>query len=155
MSHPTLYMTEKGFTKIETNLNRLRTKRIELATDLGDSYNGGDSIDNTEYLLLRDEAAYVQERINELEDVLRHAEIITCGQPDGKVHLGNTVIIQSGEDPVESYTIVGRVEADPSAGYISNECPLGAALLEHAIGEDVTVATPDGEIVAYRILAVT
>ena len=154
MSSKTMFMTEKGFAKIEAALNRLKDKRIDLADQLAESYNGGDSVDNTEYLLLRDEAAYIQERIWELEDILRNAELITCGQADGKVHLGNTVAIQANGEPVETYTIVGRAEADPSAGYISNESPLGHALLEHAVGEDIAVETPEGEM-GFRILAVT
>lgn len=154
MSDVTMFMTEKGFAKIEANLARLHNMRIELAEQLGECYYGGDSIDNTEYLLLRDEAALVQERITEQEEILRHAEIICCGQADGKVHLGNTVAIQSDGEPVETYTIVGRAEADPTAGYISNESPLGRALLEHAVGDDIEIEAPDGEL-AFRILAVT
>jgi transcription elongation factor GreA len=148
-----MFMTEKGFAKIEANLDRLKQKRIDLAEQLADTLDGGDSIDNTEYLLLREEAALLEERIIELEEILRHAELIACGEPDGKVHLGNTVAIQSNGGPVESYTIVGRAEADPSAGYISNESPLGRALLEQAIGDDISVKTPDGEL-DFKILAV-
>jgi transcription elongation factor GreA len=96
----------------------------------------------------------VDGRILELDDVLKNAEIIKRGEPDGRVHLGNTVVIQMTGDVHETYLIVGSAEADPSEGLISNESPLGKALLDHAVGDDVTVATPNGEM-HFRIVAVT
>jgi len=147
-------MTEQGFAKIESSLARLKERRLLLADDLSDSYWGGDSIDNTEYLLQREEAAFIENRIFELEEILRNADIIQRGAEDGKVHLGNTVAIQSDGEPLETYTIVGRAEADPCAGFISNESPLGRALLNHAVGDDVEVPAPDG-MFRFRIVAVT
>lgn len=147
-------MTERGFAKIEASLARLKEKRVMLADDLADSYGGGDSIDNTEYLLQRDEAAYIQNQIFELEEILKNAEIIQRGEEDGKVHLGNTVAIQTDGEPPETYTIVGRAEADPCEGFISNESPLGKALLDHAVGDEVAVSAPDG-LIRFRIIAVT
>ncbi len=154
MSSTTMYMTEKGFAKIEASLARLQLKRLDLAEQLADSCGGGDNIDNTEYLLLREEAANIQDRIWELEDILRYAELIECGQADGKVHLGNTVAIQSNDEPIQTYTIVGRMEADPSVGFISNESPLGHALIQREVGEIISVEIPDGEL-SVKILAVT
>jgi transcription elongation factor GreA len=154
MASQVMYMTEIGFAKIEASLAKLKVKREDLADQLSDCYTGGDSIDNTEYLVLRDEATYLHNRILELEDILRHAELIQLGEADGKVHMGNTVAIQSYNGPLESYTIVGPVEANPCEGCISNESPLGRALLEHAIGDDISVSAPDG-LMHYRIVAVT
>jgi transcription elongation factor GreA len=149
-----MYMTETGFAKIESSFQRLKAKREELAEQLAESYGGGDNIDNTEYLMLRDEAAYLDNRILELLDILRHAEIIQRGETDGRVHLGNTVAIQANGEPLETYTIVGRAEANPCEGCISNESPLGRALLEHAVGDDIVISAPDGEM-KFRIVAVT
>ena len=154
MSSQTMYMTETGYAKIEASLARLKIKREELAVTLSECYGGGDSVDNTEYLVMRDEAAYLQNRILELEDILRCAELIMPGQADGKVHLGNSVAIQADGEPLESYTIVGRIEANPCEGCISNESPLGRALLEHAVGDEITISAPDGEM-QFRIIAVT
>ena len=154
MSSEIMYMTEIGFAKIEASLERLKSKREDLAEPLSESCGGGDNIDNTEYLLLRDEAAYLDNRILELHDILRHAELIQRGESDGKVHLGNTVAIQADGEPLESYTIVGRAEANPCEGCISNESPLGRALLEHAVGDDIVISAPDGEM-QFRIVAVT
>jgi transcription elongation factor GreA len=149
-----MYMTEKGFAKLNATLGQLNIKRLELADQLYDSRDGGDSIDNTEYLMLRDEAALLQNRILDLQEMLRNAEIIQLGEADGKVHLGNTVALQTNGEPLESYTIVGRAEANPCEGCISNESPLGRALLDHVVGDDVTVTTPLGEL-QFRIIAVT
>lgn len=149
-----MYMTANGFAKIEASLARLKAQREDLAETLADCIDGGDSIDNTEYLVMRDEADLLQMRILELEEILRFAELIQLGEPDGKVHLGNSVAIQADGEPLESYTIVGSAEADPCAGCISNESPLGRALLEHAVGDEVTISAPDGQM-RFRIIAVT
>ena len=154
MSNATMFMTEKGYAKLYATLGQLKTKRHDLADQLYDSREGGDSIDNTEYLILRDEAALLENRIWELEAMLNNAEFIQLGEADGKVHLGNTVALQANGEPLESYTIVGRAEANPCEGCISNESPLGRALLERSVGDDVTIEAPEGEL-QFRIIAVT
>jgi transcription elongation factor GreA len=155
MPHKTMYMTERGFAKLVAELARLRNEERPALTDcLHDALAGGDSMDNSELLLLRDELAFINGRIYELDDILRHAELIKRGEPDGRVHLGNTVVIQMNGDVPETYTIVGSAEADPDDGLISNESPMGKALLDHAVGDDVTVTAPDGEM-CFRIIAVT
>ncbi|NCF67952.1 MAG: transcription elongation factor GreA [Chloroflexi bacterium] len=154
MSNDTMYMTEKGFAKLEVTLARLKEKRLELAEQLYDSRVGGDSIDNTEYLMLRDEAALLENRILELDDMLGDAIIIQRGEVDGKIRLGNTVALQANGEPLETYTIVGRAEANPCEGCISNESPLGRALLDRAVGDAITVTAPEGEM-HFRIIAVS
>ena len=154
MSNDTMYMTEKGFAKLEVTLARLKEKRLELAEQLYDSRVGGDSIDNTEYLMLRDEAALLENRILELDDMLGDAIIIQRGEVDGKIRLGNTVALQANGEPLETYTIVGRVEANPCEGCISNESPLGRALLDRVVGDAITVTAPEGGM-HFRIIAVS
>jgi transcription elongation factor GreA len=150
-----MYMTEKGFAKIQAQLDRLRNEDLpELAEHLHDAQTGSDLVDNTEFIMLREEFVFINSRIRELEEILRNAQLIERGEPDGRVHLGNTVVIQTNGDLPETYTIVGSTETNPEEGLISNECPLGQALLEHTIGEDIVVTTPDGEL-RYRIIAVT
>jgi transcription elongation factor GreA len=149
-----MYMTEKGFAKLVVTLARLKEKRLELAEQLYDSRVGGDSIDNTEYLMLRDEAALLENRILELDDMLGDAIIIQRGEVDGKIRLGNTVALQANGEPLETYTIVGRAEANPCEGCISNESPLGRALLDRAVGDAITVTAPEGEM-HFRIIAVS
>lgn len=151
----TMYMTERGYAKLTAELARLRYEELPLVADyLHDAATGGDSIDNTELLMLRDELSFIESRIRELASIINNAEIIKRGEPDGKVHLGNTVVVQMDGDGPETYTIVGSAEADPGDGLISNESPMGRALLDHAVGDDVVVAAPDGEM-RFRIIAVT
>jgi transcription elongation factor GreA len=155
MSDKTMYMTERGFAKLQKQIDLMRNIELpELAEALHEAQVGGDTMDNTEYIILREELAFLESRIRELTEILNHAQLIERGESDGKVHLGNTVVVQVNGDMPETYTIVGSVETNPSDGYISYESPLGAALLDHEVGDDVTVQTPEGEL-CFRIIAVT
>ena len=150
----TAYITPKGYAKIESELTRLRDdKRIDIVERLHDAMAGGDGIDNTEYLLCLEELALVEGRIRELEHILRNAEVIQPGEVDGSIHIGSTVVIQEENAALETYTIVGPAEANPCEGCISNRSPLGRALLNHTIGEEVEIETPDG-LMCFRIIAV-
>lgn len=148
-------MTERGLAKLQTQLDLLRNVELpELAEALHEAQVGGDSLDNTEYIILREEFIFVESRIRELANILEHAQLIERGEPDGKVHMGNTVVVQVNGEMPETYTIVGSAETDPSDGYISYESPLGSALLDHEVGDDVTIMTPVGQL-CFRIVAVT
>ena len=154
MLDKTTYMTERGFTKLQTQLDLLRNVELpELAEELRDAWVGGDTLDNTEYINLREEFVFIEYRIRELTDILNNAKLIEQGEPDGKVHIGNTVVLQVNGDMPETYTIVGPAETDPSSGYISYKSPLGAALLDHSVGDNVAVQTPEGELF-FRVVAV-
>lgn len=148
-------MTERGRQKIQDQLDHLcNVVRPEYADLLHDAREGGDSIDNTEYIYLVEELASIEAWIHELEHILNNAELIQPGAPTGQVQLGSTVIIQENGGTPESYTIVGSTEANPDEGLISNKSPLGRTLLNHHVGEEVTADTPDGKL-TFRILAVT
>jgi transcription elongation factor GreA len=150
----TAYITPRGKTKIEAEVERLKGPiRLEIIDRLQDTKTGGDGIDNTEYITALEEMAMLELRINQLEDILRHAELIMPGEVDGIIRLGSTVIVQEEGADLETYTLVGPAEANPSEGMISNQCPLGRALLNHTIGEEVKVNTPDGPM-RFRIIAV-
>ena len=147
MLHKTMYMTERGFAKLEAELAHLRNDEQPTLVDyLHDALPGGDSIDNSELIMLRDELAFIEGRIHELEEILKNAELIERGEPDGRVHLGNTVVIQMNGDIPETYTIVGSAEANPGDGRISNESPLGKALMGHKVGDKVAFGTPGGPV---------
>ena len=96
----------------------------------------------------RPHRAFLEGRIRELENVLKHAVLIETDHKGGnKIALGNTVVIREvGTDYDEKYTLVGKMEADPSNGMISNESPMGSSLLNHKAGDEVLVKTPGGEI---------
>lgn len=150
-----IYVTEKGLVEIEEELTYLREeKRPETIERMQEAKGGGDWMDQTEYMLIEEEVAFIDSRINELEFMLDHAQLIGPGNEDNIVNVGETVVLQSEEGDIERYTIVGVAEADPAKGFISNESPLACALLDQKVGDEVVVHAPAGEI-RYRILAVT
>jgi transcription elongation factor GreA len=155
MKNGTNFITQKGVTKIETEILHLKNnKRPEVLERLQDSLAGGDNIDNTEYLTVLDELAFVDGRIQDLVYILHNAELIQPGEIDGTIRLGNTVIIQEAGAEIETYTLVGPTEANPWEGFISNESPLGSALINHTIGDEIEITAPDG-VMRFRIIAVS
>src|SRR5512146_2503863 len=144
---PTTFLTRDGYRKLQDELDYLRTyKRQEIAERLHDAMDGGELIENAEYEAAKNEQAFVEGRIKELEILLATARVIDENPPvvAEMVQIGTTVTIQEdGLDP-EIYTIVGAAEANPASGRISNESPLGKALLNHKVGERVQVDAPAG-----------
>ena len=146
---PTTFLTRDGYRKLQEELDYLRTyKRQEIAERLHEAMDGGELIENAEYEAAKNEQAFVEGRIKELEILLAMARVIDEAPPAADVvQVGSTVTIQEeGLDP-EQYTIVGAAEANPAAGRISNESPLGKALLNRKIGEKVQVDAPAGTFV--------
>jgi transcription elongation factor GreA len=145
---PAMYLTKDGFQKLQEELEYLRTaKRQEVAERLHEAMEGGELIENAEYEAAKNEQAFVEGRIQELEIILAAAHLIdesSAHQDPTLVQVGDTVIIQDEDGSKEEYTIVGAAEADPRAGKISNESPLGKALLNHHPGDEVTVEAPGG-----------
>lgn len=150
----TIYMTGRGVEKLTAELEHLRNvKLLEVIERLQDAREGGDTIDNTEYLAVKDEMSFVEGRIEEIEHLLRHAQLIEPRENGGVVQMGSTAVIQADGDEIETYMIVGTAEADPSAGLISDESPLGQALLNHKADDIIIVKTPDG-LLNFRIVAI-
>ncbi len=150
-----VYVTRKGLAELEEELNHLQTvKRPQTIEEMQAAKGDGDWMDQTEYMLVEEELAFLDGRIQELQHMIDHAELIEPGNEDNIVNIGETVTIQADDGETERYTIVGKAEADPSHGLISNESPLGKALLDHQIGETVIVHAPAGEI-QYQIMAIT
>ncbi|MBI9043428.1 MAG: transcription elongation factor GreA [Anaerolineaceae bacterium] len=146
------YITPKGLEKLENELNYLRIeKRREIAPLL--HFSMSETGDN-EYMLALEEKAFLERRILQLEKLLSNIHVINPGQNDsGQVEVGNTVVIREGNLSIETYTIVGVAEADPSIGLISNESPLGEVLLGSSVGDDIEIEVPDGKL-TFRVLAV-
>lgn len=141
-----VYVTKEGLKKMEDELEHLtEVKRPELSERLRAAIAQGDLSENADYDYAKQEQAFLEGRIQELEDALRRAQVIDDGGPGDKVRVGSTVtIIEDGYDDEETYRIVGAHEADPTNGYISNESPIGRALLGAKPGQVVTVETPNG-----------
>ena len=149
-----VYVTPKGKAELLEELEQLENVERQRIIDLlHEVKSGGDWMENTEQMMFEDELAFVDRRIQELEDMLANAKIIEPDQDNSTVNIGDTVIIQDEEGDKETYRIVGVAEADPSEGLISNESPVGRALLKHKVGEEVTVEAPAGAM-RFRIIAV-
>ena len=142
---PPSFLTRQGYQKLQEELEYLRTvKRQEVAERLHEAMEGGELIEDAEYEAAKNEQAFVEGRIQELEILLANARVIDETAKEDHVQVGSTVTIQEGENPEEIYTIVGPAEASPRDGRISNESPLGRALIDHHPGDVVRVDAPGG-----------
>lgn len=145
------YLTPEGAAKLKAELQNLTTvKRAELSKKLREAIQMGDLSENADYIMAKEDQAFLEGRIQELEQVLRDALIIKNEDAHGRndtVFVGATVTVQEpGEEP-EIFTIVGAKEADPRGRKISNESPIGRALLGKRAGEVVKADTPGGTLV--------
>jgi len=142
---PPSYLTKEGFQKLQEELEYLRTeKREEVANRLREAMEGGELIEDAEYEAAKNEQAFVEGRIQELKILLANARMIEEIQNKDYVQLACKVTIRENGNEQEKYIIVGPAEANPREGRISNESPLGRALMNRRVGEKVTVNAPDG-----------
>ena len=149
----TQFLTSDGHERALTQLELLRTvKRAEVAQYLRDSAEAGEHINNAAYEDARQEQARLEGRILELEHLLETATLIDQGRAD-VVSIGSVVYLVTHDGREYRYIIVGTYEADPGNGRISNESPVGKALLGHKVGEQVMAATPGG-VKEYTIVSV-
>lgn len=149
------YLTEEGAAKLRAELEDLKgPQRTELAARLREAIQQGDLSENADYSKAKEDQAFLEGRIQELEALLGRANIITReASADGSIAVGSTVVIQEkGREP-SRYFLVGAAEADPRNGKISNESPIGRALLGHKAGETVEAETPAGKLV-FQIVSV-
>lgn len=148
----TYQITEAGRKELEAELADLKSRRGEIAEKIAEARDYGDLSENAEYDSARDEQGVVETRIAEIEDILMNAEEIVA-KSSGKVHLGSKVELKS-DSKTSVYTIVGPVEADPLEGKISDESPIGVALMGKAVGDTATITTPKGDI-TYTIVSIS
>ena len=152
MSQPN-YLTPEGEAKLIAELEDLKgPRRDELSARLRSAIQMGDLSENADYHKAKEDQAFLEGRIQEIEAVLRNAVIIEKKSSD-KVEVGTTVTIQEGDFDPETFYVVGAKEADPRNGRISNESPIGAALMGHKVGETVEVQTPGGKM-KFKILKI-
>jgi transcription elongation factor GreA len=145
--HPE-FLTQEGFQKLENELHHLRTvRRHEVADRLHQALEEGDILENAELEDARNEQSFLEGRILTIETILRNATIIEENGPHEAVGIGSYVTVIEDDGPKETYHIVGSAEADPTQGLISNESPLGRALMGCKVGESAEVAAPDGVLV--------
>jgi len=141
----TVILTAEGYLALEQELNDLKTnKRPAVIKALKEARAQGDLSENADYDAARNDQAQIEGRIKELEYKLEHSEIIDNSKSKGIVNLGSTVTIAYDEDDTEEYMIVGSMEADPFNNKISNESPIGKAVIGHKVDEEVEVESPNG-----------
>ncbi|HLE30871.1 MAG TPA: transcription elongation factor GreA [Anaerolineales bacterium] len=149
------YLTSEGAAKLKAELEELTTtKRTELAARLREAIKMGDLSENADYIMAKEQQAFLEGRIQELQLVLRTATIVHNGKGVAEIAgVGNRVTVQEpGEDP-ETFTLVGAKEASPREGKISNESPIGQALMGRRVGETAEAQTPNGTI-KFKILKI-
>lgn len=154
MSDKVTYVTADGLEKLKAELKELKTvKRRELAERVDAARALGDLSENAEYQEAKQQLSWVESRSLQLDEIIRNAVIIEGEKGTaGVVNVGSTVVVESSGKKRE-LKIVGSNEADPSAGRISNESPIGSAFLGHAEGDEVSVTTPGGTT-NYKIVKV-
>lgn len=148
-----IYLTPEGHEKLEEELAYLRTiGREEVAELIASAKEEGDISENAAYDEAKNQQAFLEGRIQEIRRILNNAVMIddTEGKSD-VVSIGSHVtVVERGYDEAETFRIVGSAEADPSQGLISNESPMGQALLDHQVGDSVSVKTPGG-VLSFEI----
>ena len=148
----TYQITTDGRKELETELEELKGRRGGIAERIAEARDYGDLSENAEYDSAREEQGVLETRIAEIEDILAKAEIIKASS-SSRITVGSTVELKSGGKTV-TYTLVGPIEANPLEGKISNESPIGEALMGKKVGESATITTPKSEIV-YEIVSVS
>lgn len=144
-------ITDDGKNELEQELVELKGRRGDIAEKIANARDYGDLSENAEYDSAREEQGIVETRIAEIEDILLNAEIITA-KKSSDVHLGSKVELKNGGKTV-TYHVVGPVEADPLEGKISNESPIGVAVMGKKVGESLTITTPKGDV-TYEVVSI-
>ncbi len=148
-----IFLTAEGIENLRQELDYLvNVRRPELARILRKAIQQGDLSENADYIAAKEEQAFLEGRIRQIETMLRYAVVIESDGPEGVVRLGSRVtVMEEGRDEPEVFQIVGPAEADPLNGKVSDESPLGRALLGCRVGDVVTVDAPAGRI-TFRVL---
>jgi len=143
------YMTAEGKEKLEQELEYLKTdRRKQVVERIKVARSFGDLSENSEYDAAKDEQAFVEARIQQLEQIIRNSVVVEddADNPD-VVNIGKSVtFVELPDGEEESYTIVGSAESDPFEGKISNDSPMGRSLIGKKVGDEVTVPTPGGDL---------
>lgn len=145
------HLTKQGKTDLESELKKLTSSRKAIAEEIAIARQNGDLSENAEYTAAREKQNRVESRIEEIENILKGAEIITS-DGDGVVSLGDTVELMLDDKKI-TYTIVGQIEANPLENKISHESPLGSALIGKKVNDSVTIKTPKGDN-TYKITSI-
>jgi transcription elongation factor GreA len=146
MTEKPIFLTPEGRAKLEAELEQLKTvRRAQVAERIHSAKEEGDIMENSAYDEAKNEQAFVEGRIMTIEQMLKNAVMIDATRATGVVGIGSYVtVLERGEKDDEIFQIVGSAEADPTKGRISNESPVGRALLGKRVGDEVQIKIPDG-----------
>ena len=148
------HLTSDGVKELKVELDQLIAERGPIAERIKAAREFGDLSENAEYATARQEQDRTENRISEIEHILQNVELIKRPRGDSKVQLGSTVKLKSNEGKNKVFQVVGTVEADPSEGKISDELPIGQALLDKKLSDSVEIKTPT-ESVTYKIIEIS
>lgn len=147
-------LTQTGIDELKVELNKLIAERGDIAQRIKDAREFGDLAENAEYSAARQEQEKSENRIGEIENILQNVEVIKTPKGDSKVQLGSTVKLKSDNGKTKEFQVVGTVEADPLNGKISDESPIGMALMGKKEGEEVEIKTP-AETAVYKVVDIS
>jgi transcription elongation factor GreA len=149
------YITPEGKQNLEAELQDLKQNgRKEIAQRLKSAISMGDLSENADYHKAKEDQGFLEGRIQEIEAILYHAEVIENQSNYHEVAVGAKVTIKEGDYPPETYHLVGSQEASPRDGKISHQSPIGKALLGHKVGDVVKAKLPNGETIELEILSI-
>lgn len=148
----TFRLTKEGVAELDAELKSLIAKRADIADAIKTARELGDLAENAEYQSARADQDRNETRISEIEHILQNVELIKAPKGDSKVQLGSKVSLKN-DGKTKEFQVVGTVEADPLNGKISDESPIGKALLGKKVGEDVEIKTP-AETMTYQIVSI-
>ena len=147
-------LTQEGINELQEELAQLKANRTDIADKIRTAREFGDLSENAEYQSARQEQEKNENRISEVEHILANAQLISKPNGDSKVQLGSNVALKSADGKTKEFQVVGTVEADPLEGKISDESPIGEALLGKKEGDDVEIKTP-AETTTYTIVDIS
>jgi transcription elongation factor GreA len=154
MNNKPSYLSREGLERLRAELDEMvSVRRVEVAQRIHDAKEHGDLTENAEYEDAKNEQAFVEGRIQALEALIKNAILIDENHSTDHVSIGTTVVVESADGGREEYHIVGSAEAAPTEGRISNESPVGHALLGRKKGDKVVVHVPAGDV-TYKIMEI-
>lgn len=152
MDNGKIVLTQSGYDELQEEYARLiDTERPAVVARIDEARSHGDLSENEPYQEARRQQAQIEERIEELEEVLKNAEVVKS-KSDGRIDVGSTVVVER-EDTTQEYHIVGEHEADINAGKLSHSSPIGQALIGKTVGDEITVEIPAGQA-TFKITAI-
>ena len=148
MENKEIYLTSEGAQKIQVELKDLTgPRRVDIAKRLRDAISMGDLKENAEYISTKEDQAFLEGKIAELQQILKIAIIVEGNGGNDEVSVGSTVVVVIDGEAPSTYKLVGIKEADPRNGKISNESPIGSSLMGKRVGDTITAETPGGDLV--------